>query len=168
MTGGGVEKHALAVTDRALRRPPRCAGMGAELLPTEGNLLALMLGLFLNDDVESSLIGNIATMAVKVGSFPVRQGLGDTPTAAEVVPPVSRGDHGIGRIANPGDAKFAVITDATFRDGERAYFGTFAPMTDNKVALTVRAAAGTRTITLELAGPDNLNVDGTALLRCVL
>lgn len=71
-------------------------------------------------------------------------------------------------IADPGSAKFAVITDATFRDGERAYFGSFAPMTDNKLSLTVRAAAGTRTINLELAGPDSLSVDGTALLRCVL
>ena len=34
MAGGRVEKHALAVANRALRWSPGRVGMGAELLPT--------------------------------------------------------------------------------------------------------------------------------------
>jgi hypothetical protein len=68
--------------------------------------------------VENSLIGNIATMAIEVGPLPVRQGFGEAPAAAEVMPPVSRGDHGIGGIADPGDDQ-AIGTAVEFRDGER-------------------------------------------------
>ena len=118
MTGGRVEDHALAVADRALRWSPGRAGMGAEFLPTEGGLLALMFGLFLNEGVESSLVSNIAAMAVEVGPLPVRQGFGETPAAAEEMPAISRGDHGIGGIADPGDGQ-AIGTAAEFRDGER-------------------------------------------------
>ncbi|OIQ76568.1 hypothetical protein GALL_417540 [mine drainage metagenome] len=118
MTGGRVQDHAFAVADRALRWPPRRAGMRAELLAAKGSLLALMLGLSLNDGVKSSLIGDVAAMAVEVGPLPVRQGFGEAPTAAEVMPPVSRGDHGIGGIADPGDGH-AIGTATEFWDRER-------------------------------------------------
>jgi len=118
MAGGRVEKHALAVANRALRWSPGRVGMGAELLPTEGGLLAFMLGLFLNEGAESGLVSNIAAMAVEVGPLPVRQGLGETPAAAQEIPAISRTDHGIGGIADPGDDQ-AIGTATEFRDGER-------------------------------------------------
>ena len=56
------------------------------------------LGLLLHEGVERSLVSNIAAMAVEVGPLPVRQGLGETPTAAERMPTVRassrRGSNG--------------------------------------------------------------------------
>ena len=73
---------------------------------------------------------------------------------------------GCGVVDQPGAANFAVITRATFRDGEKAYFGSFGPLVDGKATLTVRAAQGSRTIALEQTATDALTVDGKALIRC--
>lgn len=103
MTGCRVEDHALAVTDRALRWSPGRARMRAKFLAAEGSLLPLMFGLFLNDGAESSLIGDVATMAIEVGPLPVRQRFGETPATTEVC-----GQHSSGGILpyagrhNPG------------------------------------------------------------------
>ena len=67
-----MEHHALAVADRALRWSPGRAGRSAEFLPSEGSPLALMLGLFLNEGVERSLVSDVAAVAIEVGPFPVR------------------------------------------------------------------------------------------------
>ena len=72
-----------------------------------------------------------------------------------------------GTIDQAGATNFAVITRSTFRDGDNTYFGNFAAMADGKLSITVRAAQGTRTITLEQTSPDALTVDGKALIRCV-
>jgi hypothetical protein len=66
-----------------------------------------------------------------------------------------------------GATNFAVITRKTFRDGPKGYFGTFGPLVDGKLSITVRAAQGTRTIVLEQSAADALTVDGKALIRCV-
>ena len=74
---------------------------------------------------------------------------------------------GCAAIDQPAAANFAVVTTSTFRDGPKAYFGNFAGLVDGKLSVTVRAAAGTRTIAIEQAAPDTLTVDGKALIRCV-
>lgn len=66
-----------------------------------------------------------------------------------------------------GATNFAVVTRKTFRDGPKGYFGTFGPLVDGKLSITVRAAQGTRTIVMEQSAPDALTVDGKALIRCV-
>ncbi len=63
---------------------------------------------------------------------------------------------------------FAVISTGTFRDGPKAYFGSFGALADGKLSITVRAAQGTRTIAIEQAAADTLSVDGKALIRCTL
>ena len=71
-----------------------------------------------------------------------------------------------GTVDQPAASNFAVVTRTTFRDGPKAYFGNFGPLSDGKLSLTVRAAQGTRTIVMEQSTPDALTVDGKALVRC--
>lgn len=74
--------------------------------------------------------------------------------------------QGCGIIDELSASGFAVITRSTFRDGGKAYFGSFGPMVDGKLSITVRAAQGSRTIEIEQTGPDALTVDGRNLIRC--
>lgn len=117
MTGGRVEHYTLSIADRALRRSPGRVGMGTEFRPTERGLLGLMLGLFLDEGMERGLVSDVTAMAVEVGALPVGEGLGQSPAAAEEVPAIPLGKHGIGGIADPGDRQ-AISTLAEFRDGE--------------------------------------------------
>ncbi len=71
-------------------------------------------------------------------------------------------------IDQPAAKDFAVISTGTFRDGPKAYFGSFGALADGKLSITVRAAQGTRTIALEQTTPDALTIDGKAYLRCTL
>lgn len=59
-------------------------------------------------------------------------------------------------------ANFAVITNATFRDGPSANFGNWGQMKDGK--LTIKA--GARSLIVEQSAPDTLTIDGKALIRC--
>ncbi len=93
--------------------------------------------------------------------------LGDTTEGYGYVGVWAPDAAGCAVIDQPGVGDFAVITRATFRDGPKAYFGNFGPMDGGKISLTVRAAAGTRTIALEQSAPDTLTIDGKAMIRCV-
>lgn len=58
--------------------------MGAEFLPAQSGLLALMLGLLVNEGLECCFISKLAAIAVEVGPFPVRQRFGEAPATVDL------------------------------------------------------------------------------------
>lgn|GEM_PF-3008457 len=65
-----------------------------------------------------------------------------------------------------GGSGYAVITSATFRDGPSASYGNFGQMQNGALTAKAGGASGQRTIALAQATPDELNIDGTAYIRC--
>ena len=70
---------------------------------------------------------------------------------------------GCAAIGTPAAADFAVITNATFRDGPSAAYGNFKALVGGKLTLQ---ASGPRTVALEQSTPDALTIDGKAYVRC--
>jgi hypothetical protein len=65
-------------------------------------------------------------------------------------------------IGQPGATGFAVITTASFRNGDHASYGKFGALADGKVTLKTSGP----TVALEQSSPDALTIDGAAMLRC--